>query len=191
MIPRRRTRKQRRRDTLGGTAQEGVDDALGVSTPWPLSGDEHVAANRSISTSITVLGLLIVAISLIGLVNAITMSILEPTREIGVLRSIGARARDVRRIFATEGIVLALAGWLLGLPLGYGLARAIGWAVGEAVGLDIAFVFPLGYVAVALGGTVILALTVMLAPLHVLCDSSPERHCATREPSRPSPPAGH
>ena len=128
--------------------------------------EKQVAANRSITTAITVLGLLIVAISMVGLINAITMSVLERTREIGMLRSVGARARDVRRIFATEGIVLAVAGWLFGVPLGYLLARAVGWATGQAVGLDIAFVFPLANVAIALAGTVILALAVMLAPLH-------------------------
>ena len=114
---------------------------------------------------ITVLGLLIVAISMVALVNTITMAVLERTREIGMLRSVGARARDIRRIFATEGLVVALAGWLLGVPLGYVLARALGWAAGEAVGLSIAFVFPLSYVAIALVGTVLLALVVMLAPL--------------------------
>ena len=127
--------------------------------------EQQVAANAKITMSITVLGLLIVAISMVALINAITMGILERTREIGVLRSIGARARDVRRIFATEGLVVAVLGWALGIPLGYAMARAIGWLAGNAVGLDIAFVFPLSYVAVALVGTVLLALVVMLAPL--------------------------
>jgi ABC-type antimicrobial peptide transport system permease subunit len=125
----------------------------------------QVDANASITMSITVLGLLIVAISMVALINAITMGVLERTREIGVLRSIGARARDVRRIFATEGLVVAVLGWALGIPLGYAMARAIGWLAGNAVGLDIAFVFPATYVAITLAGTVILALVVMLAPV--------------------------
>ena len=127
--------------------------------------EKQIAANGMITTSITVLGLLIVAISLVGLVNAITMTILERTREIGMLRSVGARARDIRRIFATEGVVVSILGWALGVPLGYALARALGWATGEAVGLKITFVFPALYVAIALIGTVLLALVVMLAPL--------------------------
>ena len=73
---------------------------------------DEVAANRTVTTSIAVLGFLVVAISMVGLANAITMSVIERTREIGILRCIGARARDVRRIFATEGVALALAaGW--------------------------------------------------------------------------------
>jgi ABC-type lipoprotein release transport system permease subunit len=127
--------------------------------------EKQVAANATLTTMITVLGLLIVGISMVALVNTITMAVLERTREIGMLRSVGARARDIRRIFATEGLVVAVSGWLLGVPLGYLMARAIGWTSGEAVGLEIAFVFPAPYVALALAGTVLLALVVMLAPL--------------------------
>ena len=90
---------------------------------------DNVASNRTITTTIAVLGFLIVAISMVGLANAITMSVIERTREVGILRTIGARARDVRRIFATESVALALAGWLLGIPLGYLLDRFLVWLV--------------------------------------------------------------
>ena len=125
----------------------------------------EVAANRTITTTIAVFGLLIVAISMVALANAITMSIIERTREIGVLRCIGARARDVRRIFATEGVVLALAGWLLGIPLGYALDRFLVWLVWEVVDVRIDFVFPPWNVVLALVGTVALALLIMLLPI--------------------------
>ena len=81
--------------------------------------EQQVAANATLTTMITLLGLLIVAISMVALINTITMAVLERTREIGILRSVGARAREIRRIFATEGLVLALAGWAVGVPLGY------------------------------------------------------------------------
>jgi putative ABC transport system permease protein len=116
---------------------------------------KQIAGNATMTNAITVLGLLIVAISMVGLVNAITMAVLERTREIGMLRSVGARARDIRRIFATEGLAVAVLGWLAGVPLGYVLARAMTWFTGQAVGLDIAFVFPLSYVVLALVGTVV------------------------------------
>jgi putative ABC transport system permease protein len=124
-----------------------------------------IAANRTITTTIAVFGLLIVAISMVALANAITMSIIERTREIGILRCIGARGRDVRRIFATEGVVLALAGWLLGIPLGYALDHFLVWMVWEAVGVRIDVVFPPWNVALALVGTVALALLIMLLPI--------------------------
>ena len=125
----------------------------------------EVAANRTITTTIAAFGLLIVAISMVALANAITMSIIERTREIGILRCIGARARDVRRIFATEGVVLALAGWLFGIPLGYALDRFLVWLVWEVVDVRIPFVFPPWNIVLALVGTVALALLIMLLPI--------------------------
>ena len=115
--------------------------------------------------AIGVLGLLIVAISMVGLVNAITMSVLERTREIGVLRCIGARAREIRRIFAAEGLTVSLAGWLLGIPVGYGLARMFSWLMLEVIGIDFGFTFPPLNLLIALIGTVLIALLIMRLPL--------------------------
>jgi putative ABC transport system permease protein len=134
---------------------------------------DEIAANRTITMTIAVLGFLIVAISMVGLANAITGSVLERTREIGVLRCIGARARDVRRIFTTEGIALALGGWLLGIPLGYALNRALIWLVKEVVNIDVPAAFPPVNLALALAGTIALALLVMLLPLRRAIHSRP------------------
>jgi ABC-type lipoprotein release transport system permease subunit len=126
---------------------------------------DEIAANRTVTTSIAVLGFVIVAMSMVALANALTMSVIERTREVGILRCIGARARDVRRIFTTEGIVLALAGWLLGVPLGYALDRLLVWLVWEVVDQRIPFAFPLWTVALALIGTLGLALAIVLLPI--------------------------
>lgn len=126
---------------------------------------DEVAANRSLTTSITVLGFVIVAMSMVGLANAITTNVLERTREIGILRSIGARARDVRRIFTTEGMALAVSGWLLGIPLGYGLTRLLVRLVWEVVDVRLPVVFPPWNILTALIGTLLLALLVLMLPV--------------------------
>ena len=126
---------------------------------------DEVAASRTVTTSIAVLGFLIVAMSMVGLANAITTSVLERTREIGVLRCIGARARDVRRIFAAEGVALAVTGWLLGIPIGFLLNRLIVWLVREIADAEIPAVFPAWNVVLALAGTVAIALLVLLLPI--------------------------
>ena len=140
----------------------GYDVATEIS--YVMERDE-IEANSMITTTIGVLGFVIVAMSMVGLANAITMSILERTREIGILRCLGARARDVRRIFATEGITLAIVGWLVGIPLGYGLTRLLIRLVWEVVGVRLPFVFPFANVWIALVGTLALALLVLLLPL--------------------------
>jgi putative ABC transport system permease protein len=123
------------------------------------------ATYRGITTAITVLGLLVVAISMVALVNTLTMVVLERTREIGILRCIGAHARDVRRIFATEGLTIALAGWLIGIPLGFGLAHAVIALVQSVFNEHLLFTFPALNIPLALIGTLVLALLVMQIPL--------------------------
>jgi putative ABC transport system permease protein len=140
----------------------GYDVATEIS--YIMERDE-IEENRTITTTIAVLGFLIIAMSMVGLANAITMSIIERTREIGILRCIGARARDIRRIFATEGVTLAIAGWLLGLPLGYALTRLLVWLIWEIAGVRLPLVFPFWNVWIALAGTLALALLVLLLPL--------------------------
>ena len=148
-----------------------IEDALAVSGYQVGSEIEYVqeadnvAQNRTTTTLITVLGLLIVAISMVGLANAITMSVIERTREVGILRTIGARARDVRRIFATESITIACVGWALGLPVGYALERFLVWLVKRELNVEIPFTFPLQTVLLALLGTVLLALLITLLPI--------------------------
>ena len=110
-------------------------------------------------------GLLVVAIGMAGLANALTMSVLERTREIGILRSIGARARDIRRIFAAETLTLATAGWLIGIPLGYLLDWFLVWLVKTVVNVDITLAFPPWNLALALAGTILLALLITLMPI--------------------------
>jgi putative ABC transport system permease protein len=126
---------------------------------------DEVASYRTLTTTLAVLGLLIVAISMTGLANAVTASVLERTREIGILRTIGARARDVRRIFAAETLALALAGWLIGVLLGYLLDMFLVWCVRHFVNVDLTLAFPGGNVVIALVGTVLLALIVTLVPI--------------------------
>jgi len=125
----------------------------------------EVASYGTITATLGVVGFLIVAISMAGLANALTTSVLERTREIGILRSIGARARHVRRIFATEAVALAAAGWLIAIPVGYVLDRFLVWMVKRVVNADIPFTFPLRYVVLALVGTIVLALLITLLPI--------------------------
>ncbi|MFD3481842.1 ABC transporter permease [Streptomyces sp. NPDC058665] len=65
------------------------------------------------------LGLAIV-VAVLGVVNTLALSVVERTREIGLLRAIGLSRRQLRRMIRLESMVIALFGALLGLGLGIG-----------------------------------------------------------------------
>ncbi len=123
------------------------------------------ASAHSMLVIVEGIGLLIVGISMLGLVNAITMSILERTREIGVLRCLGARARDLRRIFRTETIMLALVGFTIAVPLGWAIAHALQWLVLHVAGGQLPAPYTLANVGIAFAGTMLLAVLVVIVPL--------------------------
>jgi putative ABC transport system permease protein len=127
--------------------------------------EQNVAENRLIVTVVMGMGLPVVAIGMIGLVSAMTSNVLDRTREIGVLRSIGARRRDLRAIFRAEGLVIALLGWLVGVPVGYLFARLILWVLEDRFDADFALVYPLWTIGVALLVTVAATLLVIRLPM--------------------------
>ncbi len=74
------------------------------------------------------LSIIAVFIGGVGMLNTMLMSVLERTREIGVLRSLGWRRRKVLGMILQESLVLGAVGGACGIPLGLGLGGLIGAA---------------------------------------------------------------
>jgi putative ABC transport system permease protein len=70
-------------------------------------------------------GSIALTVASLGIVNTMVMSILERTREIGVMKAIGGSDEDVRRIFLIEAALIGLMGGVFGLFLGWGVGRII------------------------------------------------------------------
>ena len=90
---------------------------------------------------------------------------LDRTREIGILRSIGARRRDLRAMFRAEGLVIGVLGWLMGIPAGYALARLILHVFERRFDAAFRFRFPLWTIAGALAATLVMTVIVVRFPL--------------------------
>jgi len=64
-------------------------------------------------------GMIAIFVASLGIMNTMLMSILERTREIGVMKAVGARDADVRRVFFVESTVIGFGGGLAGYGLGW------------------------------------------------------------------------
>ena len=73
---------------------------------------------------IYVLLALAVLIALIGIVNTLLLSVFERTREIGLLRAVGMRRRQVREMIRSESVIVAVFGAVIGIVVGTGLGAA-------------------------------------------------------------------
>ena len=106
-------------------------------------------------------------IAAVGMVNNLSLSVLQRTRELGLLRALGFTVKQVRQMILTEAAQLTVAAVVVGLALGtfYGWAGAqsLLGATLEQPGLVVPAI-PLGLVAVVAVGSVILTLTASLAP---------------------------
>jgi lipoprotein-releasing system permease protein len=95
------------------------------SVSWQEANEDLMSTltTRNIIMYTVVSAVLVVAA--FGIYNVISTVVLEKQRDIAILKSMGFRARDIRRIFVIQGLLLGLAGNSLGLPLGAGLMLAL------------------------------------------------------------------
>lgn len=118
-------------------------------------------------------------IAILGMFNTLTISLLERTKEIGLLVSLGARRKDVRRLFIIEALALSFMGASLGIMASWGLGGAINTALfslarsrGVSETFSV-FYIPIWLILAILVFTTIVGLLVVAYPAHRASRISP------------------
>lgn len=96
-----------------------------------------------------IVGLVALSIAALGMFNTLTVSLLERTHEIGLMKAVGMKSYEVRRLFLVESLTMGIVGGLVGFLLG--------WLAGIALSLA------LSYVAVSKGFESIMVSSVPLS----------------------------
>ena len=102
-----------------------------------------------------------VIISAFGIVNTLTLSIFERTRELGLLRAVGMTRRDVRRMVRYESVITALFGALLGLVLGLFFAFVV---IQALEGEGITFSLPIGQIVSLMVFAIVVGIVAAIFP---------------------------
>jgi putative ABC transport system permease protein len=111
------------------TAVQGIEDRLGdrVTVVSPESAMETVGSVlgtiQSVLGGIAGISLLVAGV---GIINTMTVSVMERTREIGTLKAVGAKSGDVLFMFLSEAMVTGVVGGAIGAAFGFLLGSVIG-----------------------------------------------------------------
>jgi putative ABC transport system permease protein len=132
-----------------------------------VSGKSYFEENKQLFNSIFAIYFVILGVlalpSLIALLNTLAIGVIERTREIGMLRAIGAERRQVRRMVVVESLLLAAIGTafglLAGLYLGYVMVLGLGIS-----GYPVTYVFPYAGLVAAIAIGLIFGVLAALVP---------------------------
>ena len=113
-------------------------------------------------TLIDALLALSVLIAALGIVNTLTLAVIERTREIGLLRAVGMARRQIRQMIVLEAVTTSLYGALLGILLGLGFGTSLTHALADQ-GIDVLSI-PGGRLVLFLGLAVVIGLLAALWP---------------------------
>jgi ABC-type antimicrobial peptide transport system permease subunit len=137
----------------GGTVRQSLESALAAYPNVRLQDRQEAKARARgevaglLSVIIALLALSIV-IAALGIVNTLALSVIERTREIGLLRAVGMSRRQLRRMVRYESVVIAVFGGGLGLAIGVASGCALQRALAKQ-GVDVLSV-PTGRLALYL-----------------------------------------
>ncbi len=97
-------------------------------------GDEREELTMNFSILIYLLLIMAILLAIVGgmgLMGTMSINVIERTREIGVLRAIGASNRSVALVFMREGVLIGLASWVLGTLASFPFSRVLCSLIGD------------------------------------------------------------
>ena len=138
-------------------AGHGFEVSSGLLAENRASVEDHLLM---VAEFLSVMGWLMIVVGGLGLASTMSLAVLERTREIGVLRAIGARHGAIHLIVQVEGLVVAILSWAIAILLSAPMAAVLGAAFGRVF-----FKTPVKFVPDPVGILVWLGLVVMVSVL--------------------------
>jgi lipoprotein-releasing system permease protein len=152
-----------------------IEQAAGhgyMSTNWMEQNRELFRALKLEQVVTFIVIALIVIVAALNILIALTMMVMEKTRDIAVMMSFGVQPAQVRRIFLLQGLLISLIGTALGLALGYLAAWAGGHYHFIHLSAEVYSIDTLPFAPRPLDGVIVAALSIGISLLATLYPSS-------------------
>jgi len=119
----------------------------------------------TLRTVLALLGMVALAVASLGMFNTLTVSLLERTREVGLMKAMGMKSHEVKELFLTESMIMGFFGGTIGVGVGIVAGKLLGvflslFAVMKGVGfVDVSYVPPLFMIVVIMLSLIVGILT--------------------------------
>jgi putative ABC transport system permease protein len=145
---------------------EGRQMDLNVFASGTTSEDRENALNQFgiVVNMLYGLATIVALVGGIGLMGSLSISVVERTREIGVMRAIGARSRTIMGMLMMEGLLQGLLSWLVAIPLALILTKPVAQRLGQTM-LDVTLDFKFSLVAVGIWLVAVLLISILASVL--------------------------
>jgi putative ABC transport system permease protein len=144
---------------------QNMDVSLFTTSTKPDERAEIDTQFASVVYMLLSVALIMASVGGIGLMGALGISVVERTREIGVLRAIGAPSHTIMQLFILEGLLQGLFSWLIAIPLAVVFSRPLANALGQALtGSNLDFAFSIPAVIIWLIAIVLISILASILP---------------------------
>ncbi|HET7104372.1 MAG TPA: FtsX-like permease family protein [Terracidiphilus sp.] len=154
---------------------KAIEQAAGqgfMTTNWMEQNRELFRALKLEQVVTFIVIALIVIVAALNILIALTMMVMEKTRDIAVLMSFGVEPRQVRRIFLMQGLLISILGTALGLVLGYVASWAGGYYHFIHLSAEVYSIDTLPFAARPIDGVIVSAVSIGISLLATLYPSS-------------------
>jgi lipoprotein-releasing system permease protein len=113
---------------LSDRVAKSVEEALGYpfwTKDWKVMNRSLFSALKLEKVTMFVILTMIVLVGALNIVSTLVMVVMEKTRDIAILRAMGASSRSVMRIFMLQGLFVGIVGTVIGLCLGLGICQLL------------------------------------------------------------------
>jgi putative ABC transport system permease protein len=118
-----------------------------------------------VTSMLLALSVIVALVGAIALMGALSIGVIERTKEIGVLRAIGARSRTILGIFVMEGVLQGVMSWIVAVPLSILISPAAASTMGQLMfGATLDYGYNLSAVFIWLGIVVVISILASILP---------------------------